>query len=262
MEKEYIPKPFRRIVAALFYHYETKIVKAIDAVVSPAPFEGKGSFIGRCKKLVYLNNYPMTNTSNSFLSDNESVNKRENAACYTGSISVSRGIINIIKACYLINVKLILAGEFESLELRSKIESMPEYSIVDYRGVCSLEEVAMILKEANVGLNVLRNVGQYANLPNLATKVYEYMSSGLPVVINKYPVGDQLLKKYQFGLSVDPDSIDDIAAKINDLISDSNYAQKLGCNGRRAFEEVFNWDVEEKKLFELYHDLSGEIIND
>ena len=99
------------------------------------------------------------------------------------------------------------------------------------------------------------NVGQYNTADNFATKVYEYMSMGLPVILSKYPFAEKMLKKYKFGIAVDPANIDDVASAIVYLKEHPYEAKQMGENGRRAVLEEFNWGIEEKKLLQLYEDL-------
>jgi glycosyltransferase involved in cell wall biosynthesis len=112
-----------------------------------------------------------------------------------------------------------------------------------------------ILSECYIGICTLLNKGQYHNGDNLATKVYEYMSMGLPVIISDYPYARKVNDEYNCFVLVSPDNIDQIVNAINYLLDNPAIAKQMGQNGRRAVLEKFNWDVEEKKLINLYEDL-------
>jgi len=253
LQKNYIPKYLRKFASNAYLKYETSLFKLSDAVIVPIPAFGKYNYNNRSNKVVYLNNYP---SLDSIVNQYDSIKiHRGKSACYTGGLSKSRGIINIVKACSKAGVKLILAGPFDSEEFKSEIEGMEEWSNVDYRGVCTREEVLSIYNESSVGLNVLMNVGQYANVSNLSTKVYEYMSFELPVIINSYSYGDMLISKYAFGVSVNPENIDEIVDAISELINNIDIARSMGRRGRALVAEKFNWGIEEKKLYSLYNEL-------
>lgn len=64
--------------------------------------------------------------------------------------------------------------------------------------------------------------------------------------------------KYEFGIMVNPEHVEEIADALIYLKDHPSEAERMGKNGRRAVEEVFNWEAEEKKLFALY----DEILND
>jgi len=254
-EKAYINKYVRNAISKIYRHWETKITMKIDAVIFPAPIDGKHPFEKRCKNLIYLNNYPsLTDVVDKYGNERKT---KKTCACYTGGLSDNRGIVEIIKACYLAKVKLILAGSFESEEFEKKVKSLKEFSIVEFRGQCNRKQINEILYESSVGLNVLKNVGQYANLPNLSTKVYEYMTFELPVIINEYPYGDSLINMYNFGVSV-PCNIDNIKDALIQITANNEIAEKMGSNGRKLILSKFNWGIEERKLFKLYEKLVNE----
>ena len=102
------------------------------------------------------------------------------------------------------------------------------------------------------------NVGQYNQYDNLATKCYEYMSLGIPVILTRSPYNQKVVDQYRFGICVDPENCEELAGAIRYLLDHPDEAQEMGENGRRAVREVFNWSIEEKKLLALYE----EILND
>jgi glycosyltransferase involved in cell wall biosynthesis len=58
------------------------------------------------------------------------------------------------------------------------------------------------------------------------------------------------------GYLVNPLNPEDIAEKVATLLSDEAKRREMGENGRRAHEEVYNWQVEEQKLLQLYQELA------
>jgi len=53
------------------------------------------------------------------------------------------------------------------------------------------------------------------------------------------------------GLLVDPENIEEIAQTIIRLLTDREYARKLGENGRRRVENELNWKTTGKKIEEV-----------
>lgn len=113
MDKEWIPKPFRKLVSALYKSYETHVVKNLDAVVAATPHIAD-TFKGRCKRVVVVNNYPR-------LDDIEFQTKpfadREKIVCYAGGINEIRGEKVMIEAMRGIDASLIIAGKHEIMEI-------------------------------------------------------------------------------------------------------------------------------------------------
>ena len=250
--KGYIPYILRSVISGIYKTYETETAKMIDAVITPCTFfDGVDIFEGRCQKTEIISNAPLL----SEFYDKYQEEKNENKApsvCHVGGLTYSRGITHLIKAAYKANVKLILGGKFSPASYETEVKQMPEYSSVDYRGHLTRDQVLKLYKESTIGAATILNIGQYNTGDNFATKVYEYMSMGLPVIITKYPYAEKMIQKYDFGISVNPDNVDEIAQAIRYLIYNPNKAKEMGENGRRAVLEEFNWDIEVKKLFNLY----------
>ena len=163
--------------------------------------------------------------------------------------------MHITKAAHRAKVKLILAGKFHSESFEKEIKQVEEADALDYRGFVDRGGVLSIYKESSVGLCTLLNRGQYLKSHNLPTKAYEYMSMGLPVIISDSAYTRELLKKYPFGVAVDPEDIDEISKAIIKLKHNPELSREMGRNGRRAVLQEFNWGIEEKKLLELYNKL-------
>jgi glycosyltransferase involved in cell wall biosynthesis len=99
---------------------------------------------------------------------------------------------------------------------------------------------------------VLLNVGQYAFSKNLGTKATEYCLHGVPVFLNKTKFKEEIVKKYNFGVCVNPENIDEYSATLRRYIDNINLLEQLGSNGRKMIEEKYNWDNELTKLKSLY----------
>jgi glycosyltransferase involved in cell wall biosynthesis len=251
--KKYIPKILRNFVAHIYDKYEKSIIRQIDAVIVPAPGNGKNPFEGIAKNTVIIGNMSkLDELYNKFVD----THKEEFIACYVGSLSEERGLIAMVDACIASKTKFIIAGGFSSAQFREKIEGRPGYDeFVSYRGRCNREEVRQIYKEASCGLSVLNSVGQYAHVETLATKVYEYMSMGLPVILHKKPFSELMVKEYGFGIAVESGNVCKIAEAIVLLKDYKELSRTMGMRGRETVLKFFNWEVEEQKLFALYANL-------
>lgn len=255
-EKYYIPKVLRNLIAAVYTRIENRVCRQIDGVIYPCLVKGKHLFAGRAKRTATVDNMPRL--EELYDKYDESVEKDEFIVCYGGSLSEARGITNLTDACYLAGVPLILAGNFTSEEYEESLRSRESFDCVDYRGVYNRKELKEILEQSSLGASTLLPVGQYKDMDNLATKVYEYMSMGLPVMLSDYPYERGMIDKYGFGITVDAQNPSQMAEAILELKNDPERCKRLGKNGRKAVKEVFNWDIEEAKLFRFYEEICGE----
>ena len=89
---------------------------------------------------------------------------------------------------------------------------------------------------------------QYA-LPN---KTFEAMMFGLPLITN---VALDLVDRVNCGIKVDYNNSEQIQEAIINLRDNRELRKSLGANGRKAFEEKYNWNTMEKKLYEIYDSL-------
>ena len=252
--KRYLPAALRQTAASVYKLYETSALRCCDAVVVPCTFYGGlNIFEGRCKKTVYISNAPkLEELYDKYNPENRKWNK---AICHVGGLTYERGITHLIKAAYKADVKLILAGKFSPNGYHEELQKMPEYQCVDYRGFVNRDGLMEIFNESSIGIATILDIGQYNTFDNLYTKVYEYMSVGLPVIVSKYAYADKAVSRYKFGLSVKPDDINAIAEAIRQIIESPTAAKKMGNAGRLAVKTEFNWSLEEHKLIALYQSL-------
>ena len=184
--------------------------------------------------------------------------EKEDAVCYIGTISASRGITYLIKAASAAGVKLYLAGICHNSGYMEAIEEMPEYECVEYLGSLDRNGIVDLLKKTKIGMATLLNVGQYDKLNNLPTKVYEYMAMGIPSIISDTPYNRLINDEIEFGIVVNPSEVEEIANAIKSLISDPERYRRLSANGRNAVKERFNWDKEVENLKDLYERILHE----
>lgn len=248
--RPYLNRTIRKVISFLYLLYERHVLKRIDAVIFPCLINGRNPFEGRCELIETIDNYPILDEL--FANYDENCVKTERSACYVGSISANRGVTNFIKAISKIGGVANIGGPFDTIDYEEELKKMPEFKSVNYHGVLNRDQVLQMLNSSIIGMANLRNVGQYNKSDNLPTKVYEYMSMGMPVILSKSPYNDVIMKKYKFGICVDPDDIDETARAMETIFSDKELQKEMGVNGRRAVKNYFNWSTEEKKLIELY----------
>ena len=255
-EKPYLPHWFARLLSHAYGKYESHVLGRIDGLVYTCLKDGVHPFAGKCRHITTIDNTPML--WELYDRYDESVPKEPRSVVYVGGLSYARGITHLIRAAASCDCTLYLAGMFDSEEYRQSVEAMPEFSCVKYLGLIGREQVAALIQRACVGAATLLNVGQYNQDDNLATKVYEYMSMSVPVLLTHSTYNDRVMERFRFGLCVDPENVDETADAIRYLLDHPDEARQLGENGRRAVKEELNWGVEEKKLLALYDEILNE----
>ena len=85
--------------------------------------------------------------------------------------------------------------------------------------------------------------------------VLEAMASSKPVVVSDIPGVTELVSDGEEGLHAEPMNAEDLAQKINLLISDEALKKRLGENGRRKVERDFTRDKVVSQIEEVYSEV-------
>ena len=251
--KTYLPRWCRALVSGCYGVFERYALRRIDGLIFPCLKDGVHPFSGQCRHITTVNNVPML--AETYDRYDGSLPKEPRSVCHVGSLTYDRGITHQVQAASKADCTLYLAGAFNPAEYQEEVLSMPEAQNVQCLGVLDRDRVVELLQRCQVGIATILNVGQYNQYDNLATKVYEYMALGIPTVLSESSYNKKVTAEYQFGICVDPEDVDAIAAAIRYLLDHPEEARQMGENGRRAVKEEFNWAVEEKKLLALYEDI-------
>lgn len=248
-ERKWIPKRFRKMVSQLYSIKEKRVLKKIDAVITVTP-----AVLNRISKynknVVMVTNYPII----------EKEIKRKsvkNTMCFAGGISSQWMHHNILKAIDKIDIKYIIAGNNENTYFDS-LKQIKGYKKVEAIGKISKKEVKELYSTSTIGIalnDYVANVGFHeGSLGN--TKIFEYMEAGLPIVATDFNLWYDIIEKNKCGICVNPNNINQITNAIKYMLDNPKKAIEMGKNGRRLVEEKYNWNTQEKILFDLYRNLT------
>jgi glycosyltransferase involved in cell wall biosynthesis len=210
--------------------------------------EVKGANI---KKLIYLYNTPEDFVNLKTLSTAKST-KTETIIFYAGYISRIRGISDIIAAVEDIeDVKLILAGSI----VDEKILENTVNKKIQYIGwIPTYEELIAKTEEADILFRFSdpKHPKTKFESPN---KLFESMMCGKPIIVTDQSSMANIVRKENCGLVVSYGDINAIKHAILSLKNDPDLCKRLGYNGRRAYEQKYNWNIMKKRLIEAYNQL-------
>ncbi len=251
LSKFYIPLILRKPLSIFIEKLENFAVKRFDRIVTATPFI-KNRFLEIKKETIDINNFPMLE---EFLEKKQDYNPLSKQICYVGALSKVRGVESIIKAITNIDITLVLAGKYQPENLKQELMQTKPWleSKVDDRGFVSRKEIGRILNQSNLGLVTLHPTISY--LDSLPIKMFEYMAAGIPFIASNFPYWQEIVLKNNCGICVDPLNIKEIEEGINYILNNPVMAKNMGINGRKAIEKKYNWNIEEKKLIEVYNHL-------
>ena len=187
--------------------------------------------------------------------------ERPNVAIYLGDISEERGCHGMLKMMRSPRIpadaRLLIGGRFSDAQTERAFTENAS-SATEYVGFLDRAKIRQLLGVAKLGLCVLLPTPAYVD--TMPTKMFEYMSAGVPVVISNFPRWRAIVEEVGCGIAVDPCDPDEIAAAVVELMNDPKKAQAMGNRGREAVRERFNWNGEEARLIELYDAVAGEAV--
>lgn len=252
--KSWLPRPIRPLVAWSARPLESIVSSTFQGVVAATPAIARR--FGSAASVV-VRNYPLKDEFT--VSPSDRYKDGEDIIVYIGGISRARGIVHLLKALELLpgdsTVQLQLAGRFDSRHLRDELRGLPGWDRVRFLGWLSRREIGELLGEAKAGLVTLLPTPNHVE--SLPVKLFEYMAAGVPVVASDFPLWREIVQDASCGLLVDPASPNEIADAIQQIIANSERAQKWGMNGRRSFEKVYNWHREGRRLLDYYSRILG-----
>ncbi|MGZ7160662.1 MAG: glycosyltransferase, partial [Methanobacterium sp.] len=94
------------------------------------------------------------------------------------------------------------------------------------------------------------------NIPNnkyaSPNKLFEAMASEIPIIVNENTSMADIVKKENCGIIIPFKNEKALKSAISSLKEDQKLRKKLGYNGRKAFENKYNWTIMEERLINIY----------
>jgi len=179
--------------------------------------------------------------------------QRSNKVSYVGVISPLRAAREMVQAIGRVDVdppvELILGGPIFPPSLKADLEELSGAERTSFVGWVHRTQVGELLRSSRLGLSLAFAKQHEANQ---STKLFEYMASGIPFVASDFPVWRTLFGDGNYGLLVNPRSVEEIATAIERLLRHPQEAEEMGRRGRAEVEVRFNWQLEVPKLVGAY----------
>lgn len=250
--KPWIPKKWRPFLSRIVHIVEKGLSKQIAAVIT-ATESIRDQFVG-VNQVTVIKNYPLPMPTVEHACDSA------NRILYIGGISYLRGYHEMIKMMDHIpaelQAELHLIGPLQHIKPEDRDVEKLKKKRIYLHGRVPFDEVKQWLRKGKVGLVCLHPIENYRE--SLPIKMFEYMAAGLPLVATNFPMWKEIVEKSNCGLIADALDPQDIAAKVTTILTDEALRVQMSKNGRRAHEEIYNWDIEEKALLSLYQSLIPE----
>jgi glycosyltransferase involved in cell wall biosynthesis len=216
----------------------------------------KEYYAERVKKSCKILNLPVSVNMDRFVKPTITKTKSQNIT-YCGDLSQQKdGVFDLIKAFKKITNKypthrLKLVGHNKSTKHMNKLhELVCELNIqdrVDFIGYISADKIPRALADSQ--LLVLARPNSKQALGGFPTKLAEYLSTSIPVVVTMVGEIPLFLKHLESGYLALPDSPNDFSKVMDLALSDTEQSVKVGLNGFQVARKYFS------------HSNQGEIIS-
>jgi len=208
---------------------------------------------------------PMTVEPSRFSLKNEKINETARYIAYCGYLWGNKdGTRYLVDAFQIISkkhkeIKLYLIGDISNLKeyntLIKYIESLDLTERIVFTGKVSRDEMPKYLNNAEI-LALARPTSLQAK-GGFPTKLGEYLATGRPVIITK--VGD--IPKYLFdsknAFLAEPNSSESFAERMDYALSNPEYAQKVGMEGKKLTDGIFNYKIQAKAIADFIFQLNN-----
>jgi glycosyltransferase involved in cell wall biosynthesis len=256
INKHYLPMIIRKPISWVIGAVEWVGAKAFNAIVPATPKIAKRFPV---HKTVTVQNFPIPDEL--LCGEPAPYLKRPASFAYVGAISKIRGAEEILCALALFGdtypVILELAGNISPYKFYEKLKMLPGWKLVQYHGIASRKQIACILTKVRAGLVILHPISNYLD-DSYPVKMFEYMSVGIPVIASDFPLWRRIIEGARCGLLVDPMKPEVIAETMRWILEHPAEAEAMGQRGRKAVEQIYNWNIESLKLISLYKKLLAQ----
>ncbi|NLZ49306.1 MAG: glycosyltransferase family 4 protein [Clostridiales bacterium] len=185
---------------------------------------------------------------------------------YQGGITIERGVFELVKAVEIVknsykkDVSMVFVGPISDKEVEEKvlpyIEAHNLQENVKFLGKVPHVEVEGYIRKSKIGAVTLLPYPKY--FKNIPIKQFEYMSCGVPVIGSDLPPIKKFVSKYNAGLIVNPQDVEDIAKAIMKLLDNDELRNEMGSNGMLAVEKEYNWSQMHGRLINIYKSIANK----
>ena len=170
---------------------------------------------------------------------------------FIGRLSSSRFVLELVESVKsLKKVKCIIGGIGKTRFVDKLKQKCKETDNVDFIGPVPLNEVIPMTKKTDAVVCIV-NPDVLNNKIATANKQFEAMVCGRPVICTKGTRSGEVTENEKCGIVVDY-SIDSFLEGIIKLRDNPKLCEKLGKNALKVAINKYNWEIEEKKLVNLY----------
>lgn len=252
MRKDYIPSILRGIIAKYFEKFLNSAVAKIDCVITVTPrIVDKYKIVNN--NVFLITNYPIINLQRNM---KKHLKKDKTKLIFAGGVSHQWSHEYILDAIQdLDDVEYLFFGPGEKNYIEY-LRKKSGWKNAKYGGKVSFDVVNEELWRADIGMALCQYVLDKDRMGTLGnTKLFEIMLHGIPVITTDYLLWREIVEGKNCGICVNPSDVEQIRDAILEIRNNPDEARVMGENGQKAVLEEYNWESQEKILYNVYENL-------
>jgi glycosyltransferase involved in cell wall biosynthesis len=257
-DKEWLGTGFmKKMVSSVYLMFEKLGVRCFDKIIIAE--DGYWTYVNEkhkkyIDKFVAIRNFSIYELIKRSVPETNYHKGNKRVLIYAGGLSKIRGIREIVEAIQSVeNIEFVTLGSWENEAYKQLCEQADKNKKMNYIGLVKMDKVYSYLKMADIGIANLYHKPNY--LTSLPIKAFEYMASGLPIIMSDFPYWIATFN--ECALFVNPLDPAEIKNKIEMILSDNNMRNKLAEAGKKLVLEKYTWEEESKTLVEQYQKLTA-----
>lgn len=189
------------------------------------------------------------------LKEELNIDKEAKILLYQGGVQPGRGLELLIDMMHEIEGAVLVFignGRLKPLLERKVIDEHLGHKVRFVKKV-HLNELPKYTKNGYLGFQVLQNVN-YNHYSATSNKVFEYIMAHVPIISCDFPEIKNVVEGRNVGVSINAENINEIIKTVKRLLNDEDLRAQYALNCKNA-KYVYNWDIEKKKLLDIYCNL-------
>lgn len=244
---------FSKFIGYLYKFLSNRFVKNIDGIFV-VNYNLYSQYVNISKRILLVPNYPIINKNHvvKTIKPDDSIIRLVFAGGITEDWNIEM-IANIIQNYE--DFELHIIGKDNEYLKSLKLDNKKN---VFYHGHHKHDEISKILNQMDIGLAVsssiqLQGKGSIGN-----TKVFEYLANGLPVIVNKNDVWQNVIGTNNLGFILDKVNETSVSQLLNNLDPSKAKLSKMGKAGFELVKSEYNWEKTNNFLNIFYTDLTND----
>ncbi len=215
LTKDWVPPVCRRPLAALM----RLVLRIAERYVTVTVAES--DYLRR-----FRHAHPLVPNAPRFDGFPETVKTRERRVIYVGDVTPVRGVFDLVRACGLIGVPLMLVGPAHAHGSDLRAAASAAGTRLTMTGRLPHPQALEEIRRSMAGVSPLHDIPNYRE--SVPTKILEYLALGVPVAASDLPATRRLVDGLEAVELYPPGDVDRLAAAISTVLDDGIRAAAVG----------------------------------